>query len=57
VCRIVHFSCVPVPKGTRSHGLAGGRKLAGHASVAITSVYLQVGVDDDDNVGNLFRYE
>ena len=46
-----------------SHALAGGRTLAevrnaaGHASVAITSVYLHVAVDDDGDVGNLFRYE
>jgi integrase/recombinase XerD len=46
-----------------SHALAGRRTLAevrnaaGHASVAITSVYLHVAVDDDGDVGNLFRYE
>jgi integrase len=46
-----------------SHALAGGRTLAevrnaaGHASVAITSVYLHVAVDDDGDVGNLFSYE
>ena len=46
-----------------SHALFGGRSLAevrnaaGHASVAITSVYLHVAVDDDGDVGNLFRYE
>ena len=46
-----------------SHALAGGRSLAevrnaaGHANVAITSVYLHVAVDDDDGVGDLFRYE
>jgi len=46
-----------------SHALAGGRTLAevrnaaGHANVAITSVYLHVAVDDEDTVGNLFRYE
>jgi integrase/recombinase XerD len=46
-----------------SHALAGGRSLAevrnaaGHANVAITSVYLHVAVDDDDGVGDLFRYQ
>ncbi len=45
-----------------SHALAGGRTLAevrdaaGHANVSITSAYLHVAVDDD-NVGQLFRYE
>ena len=43
-----------------SHALAGGRTLAevrdaaGHANVAITSVYLHVAVDDEGQVGNLF---
>ena len=46
-----------------SHALAGGRSLAevrnaaGHTNVAVTSVYLHVAVDDEDTVGNLFRYE
>jgi integrase/recombinase XerD len=46
-----------------SHALAGGRTLAevrnaaGHASGAITSVYLHVAVDDDGEVGNLFQYD
>jgi integrase/recombinase XerD len=46
-----------------SHALAGGRTLAevraaaGHANVAITSAYLHVVVDDDEPVGNLFRFE
>ena len=45
-----------------SHTLAGGRTLpevrmaAGHSNVAVTSVYLHVAVDDDDGVGELFRY-
>jgi integrase len=44
-----------------SHGLAGGRTLAevrdaaGHANVSITSGYLHVAVDDEMNVGHLFR--
>ena len=43
-----------------SHALAGGRSLAevraaaGHASLLTTSVYLDVAVDDDGEVGNLF---
>nr|UXE45611.1 tyrosine recombinase XerC [uncultured bacterium] len=43
-----------------SHALAGGRKLAevrdaaGHANVSITSTYLHVVVDDDEEVGDLF---
>ena len=43
-----------------SHALAGGRTLsevraaAGHANVAITSVYLHVLVNDDEGVGELF---
>ncbi len=46
-----------------SHALAGGRTLAevraaaGHSSVAVTSAYLHVAVDDTDAVGNLFRFE
>jgi integrase len=46
-----------------SHALAGSRSLAevrnaaGHANVAITSLYLHVAVDDDDGVEDLFRYE
>jgi integrase len=45
-----------------SHALAGGRTLAevrdaaGHANVAITSVYLHVAVDDEDVVGDLFQF-
>lgn len=45
-----------------SHALAGGRNLAevraaaGHANVAITSVYLHVVVDDEEPVGSLFAY-
>jgi integrase len=44
-----------------SHALAGGRTLAevraaaGHSNVAITSVYLHVVVDEDEQVGELFR--
>jgi integrase len=45
-----------------SHALAGGRSLAevrnaaGHASIATTSVYLHVAVDDDGAVGELFEF-
>ena len=45
-----------------SHALAGGRTLgevraaAGHANVAVTSIYLHVVVDDDDPVGDLFQF-
>lgn len=45
-----------------SHALAGGRTLAevraaaGHANVAITSVYLHVVVDDENAIGTLFAY-
>jgi integrase len=45
-----------------SHALAGGRTLAevraaaGHSNVAITSGYLHVIVDEDERVGELFRY-
>ena len=43
-----------------SHALAGGRKLAevrdaaGHANVSITSTYLHVVIDEEEEVGNLF---
>lgn len=43
-----------------SHALAGGRSLAevrdaaGHANVSITSTYLHVVIDDEEEVGNLF---
>ncbi|MDB5388875.1 MAG: hypothetical protein JWM11_4521 [Planctomycetaceae bacterium] len=43
-----------------SHALAGGRTLAevrdaaGHANVSITSTYLHVLVNDEEEVGNLF---
>jgi integrase len=46
-----------------SHALAGGRTLAevraaaGHSNVAVTSSYLHVVVDDEDAVGDLFRFE
>ena len=36
-----------------SHALAGGRPLAGHANVSITSGYLHVAVDDD-GAGGVF---
>jgi len=45
-----------------SHALAGGRTLAevrdaaGHSNITITSGYLHMVVDDDE-VGNLFRYD
>ena len=45
-----------------SHALAGGRTLAevrdavGHSNVSITSAYLHVVVDDDQDVGSLFEY-
>jgi len=41
--------------------LAGGRTLAevrdaaGHCNVSITSAYLHVAVEDEADVGNLFR--
>ena len=44
-----------------SHALAGGRTLAevraaaGHKNVAITSAYLHIAVDDDEQVGRLFE--
>lgn len=44
-----------------SHALAGGRTLAevrdaaGHTSVLTTSIYLHVAIDDDAEVGELFR--
>jgi hypothetical protein len=43
--------------------LAGGRTLAevraaaGHASLLTTSVYLHVAVEDEGQLGNLFRFE
>jgi integrase len=46
-----------------SHALAGGRTLAevrdaaGHANASVTSAYLHVVVDEDDAVGDLFRYD
>ena len=45
-----------------SHALAGGRKLAevrdaaGHANVSITSAYLHIAVDNDEQAGNLFAF-
>ena len=45
-----------------SHALAGGRSLAevraaaGHSNVSVTSAYLHIVVDDDEPVGNLFRF-
>jgi integrase/recombinase XerD len=45
-----------------SHALAGGRKLAevrdaaGHANVSITSTYLHVVIDEEEEVGNLFAH-
>jgi integrase len=44
-----------------SHALAGGRTLAevraaaGHASLQTTSVYIHVAVDDDGQLGDLFK--
>jgi site-specific recombinase XerC len=46
-----------------SHALAGGRTLtevrdaAGHASLAVTSIYSHIAVDDDGRVGNLFAFD
>jgi len=46
-----------------SHALAGGRSLAevqaaaGHNNVFVTSAYLHIVVDDDEPIGELFRYE
>jgi integrase len=46
-----------------SHALAGGRSLAevraaaGHANVAVTSVYLHIVVDEEEAVGQLFRHD
>ena len=37
--------------------LAEVRAAAGHTNVAVTSVYLHAAVDDDDEVGTLFRFE
>ena len=45
-----------------SHALAGGRSLAevraaaGHSNISVTSAYLHIVVDDDEPVGNLFRF-
>ena len=45
-----------------SHSLAGGRSLAevrdaaGHSNISTTSVYAHVAVDDDDVVGDIFKY-
>jgi len=45
-----------------SHALAGGRTLAevrdaaGHSSVATTSIYTHVAVDDDGEIGELFNF-
>jgi integrase len=45
-----------------SHALAGGRTLAevrdaaGHSNITITSAYLHAAVDDEEPVGNLFKY-
>jgi integrase len=45
-----------------SHALAGGRSLAevraaaGHSNVSVTSAYLHIVVDDEESVGNLFRF-
>jgi integrase len=46
-----------------SHALAGGRSLAevqaaaGHSNVAVTSAYLHIVVNDDEPVGNLFKFD
>ena len=46
-----------------SHALAGGRTLAevrdavGHSNVSITSDYLHVAVDDDQELGSLFEFK
>ena len=46
-----------------SHALAGGRSLAevrdavGHSNVSITSAYLHVAVDDEQELGRLFEFE
>ena len=45
-----------------SHALAGGRTLAevrdaaGHSNISTTSVYAHIAVDDDDVVGDIFKY-
>ena len=45
-----------------SHSLAGGRTLAevrdaaGHSNISTTSVYSHIAVDDDDVVGDIFKY-
>ena len=45
-----------------SHALAGGRTLAevrdaaGHSNVSVTSAYLHVAVDGDEEAGELFRF-
>ena len=45
-----------------SHALAGGRTLAevcdavGHSNVSITSAYLHVAVDDEQELGRLFEF-
>jgi site-specific recombinase XerD len=46
-----------------SHAMAGGRTLAevrnavGHSNVSITSAYLHVAVDDDQELGSLFDFK
>ena len=37
-------------------GLGEVRAAAGHANVAVTSIYLHVVVDDEELVGNLFQF-
>lgn len=45
-----------------SHSLAGGRTLAevqdaaGHSSIATTSVYTHIAVDDDGEIGEIFNF-
>ncbi len=63
-CKILGERDVTIHDGRHtfiSHALAGGRTLAevktaaGHASIATTSVYTHIAVDDDGTVGGLFE--
>ena len=40
--------------GRRGRTLAEVRAAAGHANVAVTSAYLHIAVDDEEQIGNLF---
>ncbi len=63
-CKILGERDVTIHDGRHSfisHALAGGRTLAevktaaGHASIATTSVYTHIAIEDDGTVGGLFE--